>query len=43
MEEKDIQKESQIESQSSLPHGVQQGAILCDPQEFVWHGHVVCH
>lgn len=32
-----------METQSSLPHGVQQGTILCDPQEFVWHGHVVCH
>lgn len=28
---------------SSSPHGVQQGAILRDPQEFVGHGHVVCH
>lgn len=32
-----------METQSSLPHGVQQGAILRDPQEFVGHGHVVCH
>lgn len=27
----------------SLPHGVQQRALLCDPQQLVWHGHVVCH
>lgn len=37
------QRGSQMETQSSLPHGVQQGAILRDPQEFVGHGHVVCH
>lgn len=30
-------------AQSSSPHGVQQSAILCDAQELVRHGHVVCH
>lgn len=24
-----------------LPHGVQQGAVILDPQQFVGHGHVV--
>lgn len=31
------------ESWLSLPHGIQQGAILCDTQEFIRHGHVVGH
>lgn len=36
-------KDPQKETPSPLPHGVQQGAILGDPQELVGHGHVVCH
>lgn len=27
----------------SLPHGVQQGAIIFDPQQFIRHGHVMSH
>lgn len=26
-----------------LPHGVQQGPIIFDPQQFIGHGHVMSH
>lgn len=26
-----------------LPHGVQQCPIIFDPQQFIWHGHVMSH
>lgn len=26
-----------------LPHGVEQRAFLCDPEQLVRHGHVVSH
>lgn len=34
---------SSVVEHFSLPHGIQQRAFLCNPQQLVWHGHVVGH